>query len=117
MRENLIAVGLLMVVIMLWTYVATAEASESNNAMKRCLIQNDYTPDKFDTFDFSKAAACHSEYRIFKTQVEYQAMREFLKHKPWYRGTKWNWEDRVELTCHTEFHTGVTYCHRPAYIE
>lgn len=93
--------------------LTTAAMSDSNAAMKKCLDDYGYTPDKFHTFDFSKAAACHSDYRIAQTQIKNQELQAFLKKRPWYRGPNWAWEDRVELTCHKEFHTGVTYCHRP----
>ena len=64
---------------------STAWANESNQAMKACLAINGYTPDQFDTFDWSKAAACHSDYRIGVQQAEYAELRDFLKHNPRYR--------------------------------
>ena len=64
---------------------STAWANESNQAMKSCLAINGYTPDQFDTFDFTKAAKCHSDYRIGVQQAEYAELRDFLKHNPRYR--------------------------------
>jgi len=64
---------------------STAWANESNQAMKACLASNGYTPDQFDTFDFTKAAKCHSDYRIGVQQAEYAELRDFLKHNPRYR--------------------------------
>jgi len=67
------------------TVASTAWANPSNEAMKACLAKFNYTPDQFDTFDWSKAAACHSDYRVGVIQAEYAEMRDFLKHNPRYR--------------------------------
>ena len=64
---------------------STAWANPSNEAMKACLAKFNYTPDQFDTFDWSKAAACHSDYRVRVMEAEYAEMRDFLKHNPRYR--------------------------------
>ena len=64
---------------------STAWANENNQAMKACLAINGYTPDQFDTFDVTKAAKCHSDYRIGVQQAEYAELRDFLKHNPRYR--------------------------------
>jgi hypothetical protein len=64
---------------------STAWANENNQAMKACLAINGYTPDQFDTFDFTKAAKCHSDYRIGVQKAEYAELRDFLKHNPRYR--------------------------------
>ena len=63
----------------------TATASESNQAMKACLHINGYTVEQFDTFDWSKAAACHSAYRVGTNLQQLAEMRDFLKHNPRYR--------------------------------
>jgi len=67
------------------TVASTAWANPSNEAMKACLAKFNYTPDQFDTFDWSKAAACHSDYRVGVMEAEYAEMRDFLKHNPRYR--------------------------------
>ena len=67
------------------TVASTAWANPSNEAMKACLAKFNYTPDQFDTFDWSRAAACHSDYRVGVMQAEYAEMRDFLKHNPRYR--------------------------------
>ena len=59
--------------------------ADSNQVMKNCLVENGYTPEKFDTFNFSKAASCHSDYRIGIQKAEYAELRNFLKHNPRYR--------------------------------
>ena len=56
-----------------------------NIATKACLNQTGYSIKNFDTFDWSKAAACHSDYRVGVQQAEYAEMRDFLKHNPRYR--------------------------------
>ena len=63
----------------------TATASESNQTMKACLHINGYTVEQFDTFDWSKAAACHSAYRVGNNLQHLAEMRDFLKHNPRYR--------------------------------
>jgi hypothetical protein len=73
------------------TYEATA--SDSNKAMKKCLAEYGYSPDKFYHFDFSKPAGCHSDWRIGETKRRYAEMKEFLKEHPWYKGNKWQWEE------------------------
>ena len=67
------------------TVASTAWANPSNEAMKACLAKFNYTQDQFDTFDWSKAAACHSDYRVGVMKAEYAEMRDFLKHNPRYR--------------------------------
>ena len=67
------------------TVASTAWANPSNEAMKACLAKFNYTQDQFDTFDWSKAAACHSDYRVGVMEAEYAEMRDFLKHNPRYR--------------------------------
>ena len=85
MKENLIAFGLLAAAVVSWVWVATAQASESNQAMKWCLEQTGYKQENFDTFNFSKAATCHSDYRVGVTKQQYAELRDFLKHNPRYR--------------------------------
>ena len=53
----------------------TATASESNKIMKTCLHINGYTVEQFDTFDWSKAAACHSAYRVGNNLQQLAEMR------------------------------------------
>jgi len=64
---------------------STAWANENNQAMKACLAMNGYNAENFDTFDFTKAAACHSNYRVGVTQAKNTELRDFLKHNPRYR--------------------------------
>ena len=64
---------------------STAWANENNQAMKACLAINGYTPEKFDTFDFSKAAACHQDYRADRRTAQLAEMRAFLAANPRYR--------------------------------
>ena len=87
MKENLIAFGLLAAAVVAWTWVTvtTAEANSNNEAMKYCLKKYNYTQDQFDTFDWSKAAACHSDYRISVQKAKYAELRDFLDANPRYR--------------------------------
>ena len=67
------------------TVASTAWASDNNQAMKACLAKYNYTLDQFDTFDWSKAAACHSDYRISVQKAKNAELREFLDANPRYR--------------------------------
>lgn len=59
--------------------------SHSNEVMKLCLAKYNYSVDNFDSFDFTKAAKCHQEYRVGVQNAEYLELRDFLKHNPRYR--------------------------------
>jgi hypothetical protein len=85
MKDWIIGFGLLAAAALSWLWVTTAQASESNQAMKWCLEQTGYNAENFETFDFRKAAACHSDYRVGKMKAEYAELRDFLKHNPRYR--------------------------------
>ena len=67
------------------TVASTAWANPNNEAMKACLAKFNYTPDQFDTFDWSKAAACHSDYRIAVQEAKYAELSDFLDANPRYR--------------------------------
>ena len=71
----------------------SSNAYADNEGLKRCLEMNNYSPKKFDTFDFSAAAACNSDFIIAKEKEKLKELREFLKERPWYKGRDWQWED------------------------
>jgi len=71
--------------IALCLVATTLQANPNNEALKHCLEQTGYSLENFDSFDFSKAAACHSDYRIGVQKAEYAELRDFLKHNPRYR--------------------------------
>lgn len=52
----------------------------------------DYKQENFDTYDWSKAAACMSKKRNAERELEIAEVREFLKENPRYRfpGQSWN---------------------------
>ena len=84
MKAFLAMIGTIAFVIAVWSLPAKAE-SASNQAMKYCLEVTGYSLEKFDTFDFNKAAACHSDYRVGTNQIKLAELRDFLKHNPRYR--------------------------------
>ena len=84
MRDNLIAFGLLAAAVVSWVWVATAEASENNNAIKGCLAINEYHPKDFDTFEWNKAAGCYQNWKAEQNRQELAELRDFLKHNPRY---------------------------------
>lgn len=97
--------------------VSAQENNLNNQVMKACLELHGYTPEEFDNFNFSKAAACHSDWRVGENAEEYAELREFLKKKPWYKGTNWKWEEKAEYTCRTLHHAGgIQVCTKPYYI-
>jgi hypothetical protein len=73
---------ILTIAIALWASVSVAD---NNRATKDCLAAHGYSLDKFDTFDWSKAAACASDYRVKQNSAQLAEMRDFLKHNPRYR--------------------------------
>jgi len=93
-------------------------ANMSNDVMKSCLEEHGYTLDKFDTFNFSKAASCHSAYRIGEVKNNLEDQRQFLSDHPWYKGTNWKWEERAEYTCSKidTLRGSATVCSKPYYI-
>ena len=87
MRDYLIGFGLLAAAVASWVLVLTTDtqANENNQVMKWCLEQTGYKAENFETFDFRKAAACHSDYRIGVQKAKNAELRDFLKHNPRYR--------------------------------
>ena len=73
---------ILTIAIALWASVSVAD---NNSATKDCLAAYGYSLDKFDTFDWSKAAACASDRRVEQNRAQLAEMRDFLKHNPRYR--------------------------------
>ena len=76
MKENLIALGILVAALVAWIWVSTAEASTNNKVMKYC-VQN--TP------DYNEAASCYFSWKQGKEAEELAELRDFLKHNPRYR--------------------------------
>jgi hypothetical protein len=64
---------------------ASAYEVSTNDALKGCLAINGYTPEKFDYFDFSKAAACFHRFKEERHAEQMAELRDFLKHNPRYR--------------------------------
>jgi len=83
MKVILSVLGTIALITLAW--VGASHASESNQAMKACLAKFNYNVNQFDTFDFSKAARCHSNYRQAVQQKQLAEMRDFLKHNARYR--------------------------------
>ena len=110
---------MLLVLLVAFLFIITdeAKANMNNQVMKACLNEYGYTPEKFETFDFSKPAACHSKWRVAETSKEIAKMREFLLDHPWYKGKNWQWENRAEYTCVKRYDlNGVEVCSKPYYL-
>jgi hypothetical protein len=71
--------------IVLFFLLMSSAMAESNDVMKSCLEANGYSAENFDKYDFSKAAGCHSDYRISRNKAKLDELRDFLKHNPRYR--------------------------------
>tara|TARA_B100000900_G_scaffold372537_1_gene352515 strand:- start:173 stop:589 length:417 start_codon:yes stop_codon:yes gene_type:complete len=64
---------------------ASAESLSNNEATKLCLAKFGYSVENFDSFDFSKAAACASDFRVAVNAENLKELRDFLKHNARYR--------------------------------
>ena len=84
MRDNLIALGLLVAALGAWTVVANANEKTNNKMIKDC-VQYYRTGSTVDNVDWTKASACYSQWRIGENKKELAEMRDFLKHNPRYR--------------------------------
>ena len=84
MRDNLIALGLLVAALGAWTVVANANENMNNKMIKDC-VQYYRTGSTVDNVDWTKASACYSQWRVKEIKEEYEEMRDFLKHNPRYR--------------------------------
>lgn len=112
-------------VFVLGVLVATSAMGESiktnNEMIKQCLEAYEYkktapVEERLNNFDWQSASDCVAGFNQERQKVKLAEQKEFLKKNPWYKGRNWNWEDRAEFTCHTEYHTGNVFCHRPKYI-
>ena len=84
MRDNLIALGLLVAALGAWTVVANANENMNNKMIKDC-VQYYRTGSTVNDVDWTKASACYSQWRVKEIKEEYEEMRDFLKHNPRYR--------------------------------
>jgi len=84
MRDNLIALGLLVAALGAWTVVANANENINNKMIKDC-VQHYRTGVSVNDVDWTKASACYSQWKVGEMKKEYAEMRDFLKHNPRYR--------------------------------
>lgn len=98
-----------------------AEPTDRNMMAKKCLEVWGY--DKFASIEermafpfFTEVSYCVGNYRQERYQKRVKESREFLKKHPWYKGKNWKWEDHAEYTCVKNFNNGLTYCHKPIFI-
>ena len=59
-----------------------AHANQNNQVMKQCLQM---TGNSFDTYNFTKAAACYQDWKAGAEAEKLAELRDFLKHNPRYR--------------------------------
>jgi hypothetical protein len=122
--ENVVGFSLLGLAVLAWVFVvstnAKAATNHNNEVIKACLEESGYTPEKFYEFNFSKAAACHSDWRVAQDNRDKEKQRQFLAEHPWYKGTNWKWEEKAEYTCEkiysTQLMNTITVCSKPIYL-
>jgi hypothetical protein len=73
------------ILTVIFVLLCNTALADSNNVMKQCLNEHGYDKDNFDTFDFTKAAKCHSEYRAVIQKEKLDELRDFLDANPRYR--------------------------------
>lgn len=82
MRQNFIAVGLLLLTLVCWTSIA--DANINNKVLKQCIEENRKGSD-FDSIDFIAASNCYNAWKVPNMQAKNAELRDFLKHNPRYR--------------------------------
>ena len=82
MRENFIAVGLLLLALVCWTSIANANIN--NEVLKKCVEENRKGGD-FDSIDFIATSKCYNAWKIPQIKAKNAELRDFLKHNPRYR--------------------------------
>jgi len=97
------------------------DAKSTNNMIKDCLMAYEYDYDapveeRLNNFNWQDASDCVAGFKHEEHEKRLAEQREFLKQKPWFKGTNWKWEERAEYTCTKDYGTGLTYCHRPIYL-
>ena len=75
----------LIVLLILAILVPSSVYADNNQAIKNCLVANNYSSENFDSFDWNRAAACASNVRQAAREAELAELRDFLKHNPRYR--------------------------------
>ena len=68
-----------------WLITMPGQANENNSVMAACMAINGYSVEKFDDFDFNKAAGCYQNWKNEKNKQELAELRDFLKHNPRYK--------------------------------
>ena len=120
----------LIVLLCLMTTSAFAEGKQAhefdrsfnNQMIKECLDvwgYDKYAPveTRLNNFNWQGAAGCVANFRLEEQRKQVEADREFLKEKPWFRGSNWKWQEKAEYTCTKQLHNGgITVCHKPFYI-
>ena len=97
--------------------ITPAQADGNNEPLKECLAKYDYSPEKFETFNWQKASACFHAKSIKQSEETYAKLRAFLKENPWYKGKNWKWEDTAEYTCIKRYDlNGIELCTKPIYL-
>ena len=77
-----------------------------NEMIKQCLDVWGYDRDepdpqkRLDKFDFTHASKCVAGFRQEEWAQRIEADREFVKTKPWFRGTNWKWEEKSRIYLH-----------------
>jgi hypothetical protein len=68
--------------VALCLFALPVHANHNNQVIKYCLQT---TGNSFDTYDFTKAAACYQDWKAGAEAEKLAELRDFLKHNPRYR--------------------------------
>ena len=108
--------------MVLFLFVTSPVCAMSNNEiMKHCLDAFGYDKtapieQRLNNFNWDNASWCAAGFRAEESAKRREEIRAFLKEKPWFRGKNWKWQERAEYTCTKNYNSGLTYCHKPIYI-
>lgn len=120
--EKLGVLGLVLVLTFIAHDSYAADNSKNNEMIKECLIVWGYDyaekdPQKrINNFNWNKASGCVSNFVVEEHKKRIEKDRQFVESKPWFKGTNWKWQEKAEYTCTKEYHTGMTICRKPYYV-
>ena len=113
---------LMIILFLVITSPAYANQNKLNNQMiKDCLDVFGYNrtapiEERLNNFDWQSASWCVAGFKMEESKKRQEEIKAFLKQNPWFKGKNWKWAERAEYTCTKNYSTGLTYCHKPIYL-
>jgi hypothetical protein len=122
--KKTMAISFLTVLFLLGQSPATVAAGKvsNNEMMKQCLDVWGFDRDepnidkRFSDVNMMDIAGCVQGFRAEAWAIQIEKDREFVKSRPWFRGSNFKWQERAEYTCTKHLHTGQTICQKPYYV-